>query len=110
MDGENELAATDQSFNEAVFTGQQPVLVDLWAPWCGPCRMIAPLIHELAIEYADRVKVVKVNVDENPETAARFGVSSIPTLLIFKDGQVVDRIVGLATRRMLTNRLDAQLN
>jgi thioredoxin 1 len=107
---ENELMVTDQSFNSEVLAGAQSVLVDLWAPWCGPCRMIAPVVNELAAEYAGRAKVVKLNVDENPETAARFGVASIPTLLIFKNGQLVDRVVGFTSKKTLADKLDAQLN
>jgi thioredoxin 1 len=107
---EHELTVTDQSFDREVLAGQQPVLVDLWAAWCGPCRMIAPLVHELAAEYAGRAKVAKLNVDENPETAARFGIASIPTLLIFKNGQLVDRIVGAVSKKALVSRLNAQLN
>src|SRR5271169_5813488 len=98
---ENELMVTDQSFSSEVLAGAQPVLVDLWAPWCGPCRMIAPVVNELAAEYAGRAKVVKLNVDENPETAARFRVSSIPTLLIFKNGRLVDRVTGFTSKKTL---------
>jgi thioredoxin 1 len=106
----HELTVTDQSFDREVLAGQQPVLVDLWAAWCGPCRMIVPLVHELAAEYAGRAKVAKLNVDENPETAARFGIASIPTLLIFKNGQLVDRVVGAVSKKALAGRLNAQLN
>ncbi len=107
---ESDLAVTDTSFASEVTAAEQPVLVDLWAAWCGPCRMIAPAIHELATEFAGRVKLVKLNVDENPETAARFGVSSIPTLLIFKNGRVGDRITGFTSKKTLAAKLDAQLN
>jgi thioredoxin 1 len=107
---ENVLAVTDASFASEVTAAEQPILVDLWAAWCGPCRMIAPAIHELATEYAGRARVVKLNVDENPETTTRFGVSSIPTLLIFKNGQVVDRITGFTSKKNLAAKLDAQLN
>jgi thioredoxin 1 len=107
---ENELTVTDQSFNREVLAGAQPVLVDLWAPWCGPCRMIAPLVNELAAEYAGRAKVKKLNVDENPQTAARFGVASVPTLLIFKNGRLVDRVVGFTYKKTLSDKLNAQLN
>jgi thioredoxin 1 len=107
---ENELMVTDQSFNSEVLAEAQPVLVDLWAPWCGPCRMIAPVVNELAAEYIGRAKVVKLNVDDNPETTARFGVASIPTLLIFKKGQLVDRMTGYTSKKTLAGKLDAQLN
>lgn len=110
QENQDELSVTDASFASDVLAIEQPVLVDLWAAWCGPCRMIAPVIHELATEYAGRAKVLKLNVDENPETAARFGVSSIPTLLIFKNGKVVDRITGFTSKKNLASKLDAQLN
>ena len=108
--GKDDLAVSDASFASDVLAVEQPVLVDLWAAWCGPCRMIAPLVHELATEFAGRAKVVKLNVDENPETAARFEISSIPTLLIFKKGRLVDRITGFTSKKSLAARLEAQLN
>ncbi|MGN7308843.1 thioredoxin, partial [Bacillus subtilis] len=85
---------SDQSFNAEV-EGEGTVLVDFWAPWCGPCKMLAPILEELSTEVGDAVKIAKVNVDENPESASRFGVMSIPTLIFFKDGQPVDKVVGL---------------
>ncbi|MDR0268283.1 thioredoxin [Paenibacillus sp.] len=93
---------TDQSFNGEI-EGQGTVLVDFWAPWCGPCKMIAPILDELANEMGDSVKIAKLNVDENPETASRFGVMSIPTLIFFKDGQPVDKVVGLNSKENLKN-------
>jgi thioredoxin 1 len=108
--GVADLAVTDTSFATDVLQDRKPVLVDFWAPWCGPCRMIAPQIHELAVEYGDRAKVVKLNVDENPETAAKYNITGIPTLLIFKNGQVVDRVVGAVSKKSLATKLAAQLN
>lgn len=95
---------SDQSFNTEV-EGQGTVLVDFWAPWCGPCKMIAPILEELSTEVGDDVKIAKVNVDENPESASRFGVMSIPTLIVFKDGQPVDKVVGLNSKDALKNMI-----
>jgi thioredoxin len=100
------IAVTDASFSEDVEHSPLPVLVDAWAAWCGPCRMIAPVIDELAAEMAGRVRVVKLNVDENPATAARFGLQSIPTLLVFKAGREVDRIVGVQPKSEISRRLE----
>ena len=97
---------TDQSFEHDVLqTTGQPVLVDCWAPWCGPCRMISPVLDELAAESQGRYRIAKLNVDENPQTSARFRIASIPTLLIFKDGQLVDRIVGVQPKQAIAERL-----
>lgn len=95
--------ATDQTFTAETSTGL--VLADFWAPWCGPCKMIAPVLEELDAEMGDKVKIVKIDVDENQETAARFGVMSIPTLLIMKDGEIVDKIVGFQPKEALADRL-----
>ena len=94
---------TDANFAEA--TSQGLVLADFWAPWCGPCRMIAPVLEELDAEMGNEVKIVKLDVDENQETASKFGVMSIPTLLVFKDGQQVDQIVGFQPKEALVNVL-----
>ncbi|RFU61361.1 thioredoxin [Bacillus sp. V59.32b] len=91
--------ATDQSFTNE--TGEGLVLADFWAPWCGPCKMIAPVLQELDSEMGDKVKIVKVDVDENQETAGKFGVMSIPTLLLFKNGEVVDKVVGFQPKEAL---------
>ena len=88
------VTVTDTTFQQEVVQSPLPVLLDCWAAWCAPCRMLAPVVDQLAVELVGRVKVAKLNVDENPKTAAQFGIQSIPTMLIFKDGQVIDRLVG----------------
>ena len=98
--------ATDQTFSNEVATGL--VLVDFWAPWCGPCKMIAPVLEELDAEIGEKVKIVKVDVDENQETAGKFGVMSIPTLIVLKDGEVVDKVVGFQPKEALAERLEKQ--
>jgi thioredoxin len=97
---------TDASFAAEVERSPLPVLIDAWAPWCGPCGMIAPLIDELAEEMAGRVRVAKLNVDENPRTAARFDLRSIPTLLVLKGGREVDRLVGVQPKSEISRRLE----
>ncbi len=94
MAGQNILEATDANFQAEVLGSDLPVLVDFWAPWCGPCRAIAPAVEELAKEYAGKVRVAKLDVDENQEVAAKFNVMSIPMLILFKNGQVADQILG----------------
>lgn len=101
------LTVTDASFARDVLGGGVPVLVDFWAEWCGPCRMIAPALNELAAESQGRYVIAKLNVDENPQTSAQFGVRSIPTLLIFKHGQLVERIVGAQPKPAIAARLAA---
>lgn len=98
---------SDNTFESEVLKADQPVLVDFWAPWCGPCRMIAPMVEELASEYAGAVKVAKINIDDSPNSAQAYGISSIPTLLIFKNGEVVDRFVGVRPKSQLQEALDA---
>ena len=104
------MTVTDVSFPSDVERSPLPVLVDAWAAWCQPCRMIAPVIEELATEMAGRVRVAKLNVDENPATASRFELRSIPTLLIFKGGQEVDRIVGVQPKAEILRRLEQAAN
>ncbi len=108
-DGEMGKAAelTDANFRNLVLESNQPVLVDFWAPWCGPCRQIAPLIDELAVAHAGSVLVGKVNVDDNPEVATAYGIQSIPTLMIFRNGEVVERFVGMPPRSKLEAALGA---
>ena len=105
--GDNVHEFTDSNFSTEVLKSDTPVLVDFWAPWCGPCRQIAPAIDQLASENAGAVKVGKVNIDENPGTAQEYGVSSIPTLLIFNGGEVVNRLVGAQPKSRLQQALDA---
>ena len=91
----------DGSFEMEVIKSDKPTLVDFWAPWCGPCKVIAPILEELAVQYADRIKVAKLNVDENPQTATSFGVRSIPTLLLFKEGKLQDTLIGSVPKTRL---------
>ncbi|QDZ40778.1 thioredoxin [Euhalothece natronophila Z-M001] len=100
---------TDSSFQQEVLESDQTVLVDFWAPWCGPCRMVAPVVEEISEQYAGQVKVVKVNTDENPNVASQYGIRSIPTLMIFKDGQRVDMVVGAVPKTTLANTLEKYL-
>jgi len=103
------VTVTDASFGTTVAASPIPVLLDMWAPWCGPCRTLGPVVNQLAEDLAGRVRVGKLNVDENPATASRFGVQSIPTLLILRDGREVDRIVGAVPKQEIVQRLDAVL-
>jgi thioredoxin 1 len=100
---------TDASFPEQVLESSVPVLVDFWAPWCGPCRMVAPVVDEIAEQYEGQIKVVKLNTDENPQVASQYGIRSIPTLMIFKDGQRVDMVVGAVPKTTLATTLEKYL-
>ena len=99
---------TDAQFDSEVLKSPTPVLVDFWAPWCGPCRMIAPIVGELATEYGEKVKMVKMNTDENQAVPRQFGISGIPTLMLFKGGELVDRIVGAAPKATIKAMIDRQ--
>jgi len=103
------LHITDATFDQEVLQSSTPVLVDFWAEWCGPCRMIGPIVEEMAGEYDGKAKITKVDVDSNPQISMKFGIRSIPTLLIFKNGQIVDQIVGAVPKSVLKKQLDAQL-
>ncbi len=99
------MDVTDKNFDEEVLKSKEPVLVDFWAPWCGPCQSTSPIVDELAKEYEGKVKVAKVNVDDNPHVAQRFAVMSIPTFLFFKKGMVIDSIVGAASKDELVRQM-----
>ena len=99
-------AVSDGTFDNLVLNSKDPVLVDFWAEWCGPCKMVAPFLDDLAEDMTGRLTVAKVNIDENPQTPRKFGVRGIPTMILFKDGKEVDRIVGMVPREILKAKLD----
>ncbi len=103
------VSVTDTSFKQEVLESDVPVLVDFWAPWCGPCRMVAPVVDEIAQQYEGKIKVVKINTDENPSIASQYGIRSIPTLMVFKAGQKVDMVVGAVPKTTLSNTLEKHL-
>lgn len=103
------ITLTDDSFESDVLNASGPVLVDFWAEWCGPCRMITPIIEELATDFEGKATIGKVNVDQNPNVSMKYGVRSIPTILILKDGEVVDKHVGVTTKQALQDKINAAL-
>ena len=103
------IAVNDDNFKQEVLNSNLPVLVDFWAAWCGPCQMIAPVVEEISEEYKDKLKVCKLNVDEAQMTASEYGIMSIPTLIIFKNGQVVDKVVGAVSKQVLMGKLHTYL-
>jgi thioredoxin 1 len=103
------IELTDSNFDSTILNAEKPALVDFWAVWCGPCRVISPIVEELAGEYADRIVVGKLDVDANRETAVKYGIQAIPTLLLVKNGEVADRIVGATDKASLASKLDSLL-
>ena len=109
MSNENLTVVSDANFAEEILKADKPALVDFWAPWCGPCKALGPLVEALADQYHDRVKVGKINIDDNPKTAADYGVRSIPTLILFKEGKVLDTLIGLVPKDRLETFLKKAL-
>jgi thioredoxin 1 len=101
------IEVTDSTFEQEVLQSTQPVLVDFWAVWCGPCRTVAPIVEEIAGEYEGKLKVMKLDVDDNPRTAVTYGVQSIPTLLVFKDGKPAERIIGAVPKKVIVDKLQS---
>lgn len=105
----NEIELTDATFDTEVIQSDKPVVVDFWAPWCGPCKMVAPILEEISNEYGDKIKIGKVNTDDNQQVAGRYGIMSIPTIMIFKDGEAIERIVGAQPKDVFTTKIDSVL-
>ncbi len=103
------VTITDDNFEEEVLKSDKPVLIDFWATWCGPCRMIAPIVEEMAVEYEDKAKIGKLDVDSNQQTSIKYGVRSIPTLLLFKDGELKETIIGAVPKAHLVDKLESVL-
>jgi thioredoxin 1 len=103
------IHVNDIDFEKEILKSEQPALVDFWAPWCGPCKAIGPIVEELAGSYADRVKMAKMNVDDNPKTSAAYGIRSIPTILLFKGGKVLDTLIGLVSKERLEDFIKKSL-
>lgn len=106
---ENVIELNDAEFDKVVHSSSEPVLVDFWAPWCGPCKMMSPILGELADEYSGKAKICKVNTDEARDSAMEFGITSIPTIILFKDGQVAGKWVGLTSKKDLAEAIDGSL-
>jgi thioredoxin 1 len=109
MAAANIVTVTSESFEKEVVGSPSPVVLDFWAEWCGPCKMIAPILDELATEYSDKVRIAKVNIDEHQELAVRYRINSIPTLLFFKNGQVVDQVVGMRSKKDFKAKIDQMI-
>lgn len=105
----SELVITEESFEQEVLKSELPVLIDLWAVWCGPCKVLSPIVEEIAKEYEGKIKVGKINVDENPDIAMRYDVRSIPTLILFKNGQIVSHMVGVQPKAFITGEIDKNI-
>ncbi|MGA1869232.1 MAG: thioredoxin [bacterium] len=108
--GHNIITITDSNFEDEVIKAQLPVLVDFWAPWCGPCKMIAPLLEEMSQEYAGKVKIGKINVDENHEKSIQYSIRSIPKLILFNNGQIINEMVGAQSKESLQNMLNTAIS